>query len=136
MEKITIQTIINEPVEKVWDAYTSPAHITKWNHATNDWHCPRAENDLRVGGRFVSRMEAKDGSGGFDYSGTYDAVETHKRIDYTLDDARKVTTAFQEMGNSTAMTIVFEAENENPAEIQRIGWQMILDNFKLYVENL
>ena len=136
MEKITVQAIVNEPVEKVWDAYTKSENITKWNFADDSWHCPRAENDLRVGGRFSSRMEAKDGSGGFDFSGTYDEVIPHKKIVYTIDgdDKRKVTVTFGGVGNSTAISISFDPETENPLEMQKAGWQAILENFKQYAE--
>lgn len=134
MEKITVQGIINEPVEKVWDAFTKPEHITKWNHASEDWHCPRAENDLRAGGRFTSRMEAKDGSEGFDFTGVYDEVVPQKKIAYTMDDGRKAQVMFEEMGNSTAVTTTFDPENENPLEMQKAGWQAILDTFKTYTE--
>lgn len=134
MEKITVQGIINESVEKVWDIFTKPEHITKWNHASEDWHCPRAENDLRAGGRFTSRMEAKDGSEGFDFTGVYDEVVPQKKIAYTMDDGRKAQVMFEEMGNSTAVTTTFDPENENPLEMQKAGWQAILDTFKTYTE--
>jgi uncharacterized protein YndB with AHSA1/START domain len=134
MEKITVQGIINESVEKVWDIFTKPEHITKWNHASEDWHCPRAENDLRAGGRFTSRMEAKDGSEGFDFTGVYDEVVPRKKIAYTMDDGRKAQVMFEEMGNSTAVTTTFDPENENPLEMQKAGWQAILDTFKTYTE--
>lgn len=110
-------------------------HIKKWNHASDDWHTTFAENDLRVGGTFSSRMEAKDGSFGFDFGGTYDEVETNRLIAYTLDDNRKVKIIFEVIGNKTKITEVFDAENENPIEMQKGGWQAILDNFKKYTEN-
>jgi uncharacterized protein YndB with AHSA1/START domain len=134
MEKIIVQAIVNEPVEKVWDIFTKPEHITKWNRASQDWHCPRAENDLRAGGRFTYRMEAKDGSEGFDFSGVYDDVVPQKKIAYTMDDSRKAEVLFEEMGNSTAITVVFDPESENPVELQKAGWQAILDSFKRYAE--
>ena len=131
---ITVESTVNAPAEKVWKIFTSPEHITKWNTASPDWHTPRAENDLRVGGRFVSRMEAKDGSFGFDFGGTYTEVKTNQLIAYTMDDGRKANVIFTGSGNSTKVSTAFEAENENPVELQRGGWQAILDNFKKYVE--
>lgn len=132
--EITIETTVNAPAEEVWKFWTTPKHITKWNSPSEDWHTPRAENDLRTGGKFLSRMEAKDGSMGFDFSGGYDEVTPHKLIAYTLDDGRKVKTIFLEKNKETHITQTFEAENENPVEMQRDGWQAILDNFKKYVE--
>ncbi len=133
--KITVETLISADVKKVWEYYTNPEHITKWNFASNDWHCPSAENDLRVGGKFKSRMEAKDGSFGFDFEGTYDEVVDHKKIAYTMPDSRQVITNFESLGNKTKVTTTFDAENLNPVEMQREGWQAILDNFKNYVES-
>jgi len=132
--KITIASAINAPVEKVWQLWSAPEHITKWCSASDDWHTPRAENDLRVGGTFSSRMEAKDGSFGFDFGGVYDNVKTNELIEYTLGDSRKVSIHFTPEGNGTKVTQTFEAENENPVEMQRAGWQAILDNFKKYTE--
>jgi uncharacterized protein YndB with AHSA1/START domain len=131
---IAIESTIHASVEKVWDFWTYPDHIVKWNNASADWHTPRAENDLRVGGRFLSRMEARDGSSGFDFTGTYTKVEPLKQISYTLDDGRKVQASFVSMGNVTMVKETFEAEETNTAEMQRNGWQSILDNFKKYVE--
>jgi len=131
---ITIQTVVNAPVEKVWAYWSEPQHITKWNAASDDWHTPFAENDLRPGGRFSSRMEARDGSFGFDFGGVYDAVEEHQYIEYTLGDGRKVKVRFSEESNSTTVVESFEAESTNPEEMQRAGWQSILDNFKKYTE--
>jgi uncharacterized protein YndB with AHSA1/START domain len=131
---ITVENTINAPVEKVWQYWTKPEHITQWNNASDDWHIPRAENDLRVGGKFVSRMEAKDGSFGFDFGGEYDAITTNKYIEYTLGDGRKVKINFTADGNKTKVTESFEAENTNSIEMQRGGWQAILDNFKKYTE--
>lgn len=132
---ITIATNVLVPVEKVWAYWTEPEHITQWNNASEDWHTPRAENDLRPGGRFVSRMEAKDGSFGFDFSGTYDEVILLKSIIYTLDDDRKVQLTFTDQGQETHIVETFEAESENSIEMQRDGWQAILDNFKRYAES-
>jgi uncharacterized protein YndB with AHSA1/START domain len=132
--KITITAALNAPVEKVWEYWTTPEHIMQWCNASPDWHAPKAENDLKVGGRFSTRMEAKDGSFGFDFGGVYDEVKTNELIAYTLDDERKVSIVFNSDGNATTVTETFEAENENPVEMQRGGWQAILDNFKKYVE--
>ena len=131
---ITVQGTINAPVEKVWKFWTTPEHITKWNKASDDWHTPFAENDLRVGGKFLSRMEARDGSFGFDFGGVYDKIKVNELIEYTLGDGRKVIINFKSNGNETKVVETFEAENENSIEIQRGGWQAILDNFKKYVE--
>ena len=132
---ITIETTINAPVDKVWKCWTAPADIMQWNNASSDWHTPSAENDLRPGGKFTSRMEAKDGSMGFDFGGTYDEVIPHKNISYTLDDNRKVTLSFSSAGNTTHIVETFEMESTHPEEMQRTGWQSILDNFKKYVES-
>lgn len=131
---ITIEAIVNAPVEKVWKLWTLPEHITKWNSASDDWHTPYAENDLRVGGKFLSRMEAKDGSFGFDFGGTYDEVIINKLISYTMGDSRKVRVEFNHNGKTTRITSTFEVENQNPIEMQRDGWQAILNNFKKYAE--
>jgi uncharacterized protein YndB with AHSA1/START domain len=133
--KITVGAAINAPVKSVWDKWTIPNHITKWNFASDDWHCPKAENDLRVGGKMNSRMEAKDGSFGFDFEAIYDEVIEHKKITYTMADARKATTTFENSTGKTNITIIFDAENENPLEMQQGGWQAILNNFKKYVES-
>lgn len=132
--KITVQGTVKAPTANVWKLWTSPEHITKWNSPSDDWHTPRAENDLRVGGKFLSRMEAKDGSFGFDFAGVYDEVETNKRIVYTMEDGRKVEIDFIDKGGETGITTVFDAENENPVDMQRDGWQAILDNFIRYAE--
>lgn len=131
---ITIETTVNAPIEKVWKVWNAPEHITKWATATDEWHTPRAENDLRVGGKFLSRMEAKDGSAGFDFTGTYDEVKPHQTIAYTMSDGRKVRVTFTSTGKSVKIVETFEAETENPLELQRQGWQTILNNFKAYVE--
>lgn len=131
---ITVEAVIEAPVGKVWNLWTQPVHISKWNYASDDWHCPSAENDLRAGGRFVSRMEAKDGSAGFDFSGTYEEVKKHKHIAYTMDDGRKVVIRFSGNGDKTRVAETFEPEDENSREMQREGWQAILDNFKEYAE--
>ena len=132
---ITVQAVINAPVEQVWKLYTEPEHVMKWNNASNDWHTPRAENDLKVGGKFLYRMEAKDGSSGFDFDGTYKQVIANELIVYSISDGRKVEVTFTKDDNArTKMDTTFEAESINPIEMQRDGWQAILNNFKIYVE--
>lgn len=132
--KITVESIINAPVEKVWEFWSAPEHITQWCSASPDWHVPKAENDLQVGGKFLTRMEAKDGSFGFDFGGVYDEVKTNELIEYTMGDGRKVDIHFSTTGNTTKVVETFDAESTNPVEMQRGGWQAILDNFKNYVE--
>jgi uncharacterized protein YndB with AHSA1/START domain len=132
---ITIRTLINADIETVWKNWTAPAAIMEWNHASNDWHTTRAENDLRPGGRFESRMEAKDGSFGFDFGGVYDTVRLNEFIEYTLGDDRKVTVTFARLDAGTLVTESFEAENTNSIELQETGWQAILNNFKKYTES-
>ena len=131
---VTIEATVNAPVEKVWTYWNEVAHITQWNAASDDWHSPRGENDVREGGSFSIRMEAKDGSFGFDFGGVYDVVDPHKHIAYTLGDGRKVNIKFEGNGDTTHITETFEAESQNPVEMQRGGWQAILDNFKKYTE--
>ena len=135
MERITVKTRIQASANKGWDFWTNPEHIVKWNTASEDWHTTKADNDLRVGGKFMSRMEAKDGSFGFDFCGTYDVVEPYNRIAYTMDDGRKVEVDFKENIGETEIVTVFDAEAQNPIEMQRSGWQAILDNFKKYMDN-
>ncbi len=131
---ITITTTIQAPIEKVWECWTTPEHIVKWNNASPDWHTPTASNDLRVGGNFSSRMESVDGSQGFDFGGTYTEIEPHAKIAYTIADGRAVEVLFVETSEDVNVTETFELETENPADMQRAGWQAILDNFKKYVE--
>ncbi|MFN8299610.1 MAG: SRPBCC family protein [Chitinophagales bacterium] len=133
--RITVEATVNAPAEKVWEFWTKPEHITQWNSASPDWHTPRSENDVRVGGKFSARMEAKDGSFGFDFGGTYDEVVPNQRLAYTIGDGRKVEVDFKADGDNTLVTETFEAEGMNPVEMQRGGWQAILDNFKRYTEN-
>jgi uncharacterized protein YndB with AHSA1/START domain len=132
---ITIETTVDASLEKVWNYWIAPEHIVNWNAASPDWHTPRATNDVRVGGELFCRMEAKDGSFGFDLKGTYTAVESMKQLDYALEDERKVTVAFSDMNGKTLVVQHFEAENQNPIELQQAGWQAILTNFKHYTEN-
>ena len=131
---ITIEATVNASAEKVWKVWTNTEDITQWNNASPDWHTTRAENDLRPGGKFLSRMEAKDGSMGFDFWGIYDVAKPHEYIEMTLGDDRKVKIYFKGSGNQTHIEETFEAEGENPIEMQRAGWQAILDNFKQYTE--
>ena len=135
MEKtILVQTIINSPIDKVWELYTTPKDIMQWNNASPDWHTPHAENDFKVGGKFIYRMEAKDGSFGFDFWGTYDSIKINERIDYTIGDGRKVKVTFSSQETKTKVVIEFEAEETNSIEMQKDGWQAILNHFKKYVE--
>lgn len=131
---ITVEATINAPVEKVWKFWSDPQHIKQWCAASDDWHAPYAENDLRKDGKFKTTMAAKDGSFSFDFEGVYSKVELNKAIEYAMSDGRKVKINFTAMGNSTKVTETFDAETENPIEMQRGGWQAILDNFKKHVE--
>jgi uncharacterized protein YndB with AHSA1/START domain len=134
--KVTVETTVNAPVEKVWKSWSEPQHITKWCAASEDWHAPKAENDLRTGGTFSTRMEAKDGSFGFDFGGVYDNVKKNELIEYTMGDGRKVHVAFSPSGEQTKIVETFDAETTNPVEMQKGGWQAILDNFKKYTESI
>ncbi|PRC90916.1 SRPBCC family protein [Solimicrobium silvestre] len=132
---ITVQATINCPIQKAWEFWTSPEHIVQWNHATKDWHTTRAENDLRVDGKFLYRMEAKDGSMGFDFLGSYKAVIRHELIEYQIGDGRLVEIVFSSDGNQTKIVESFEAEAIHSHEMQQQGWQAILTNFKKFAEN-
>lgn len=132
---ITVKTTINAPIEKVWSYWTLPEHIINWNFASNDWHTPRAENDLRPGGKLVWRMEAKDGSMGFDFEGIYTDVKLLHKINIKLADGRVIRILFSSEKNTTIITETFEAEDDNSVEMQRGGWQSILDNFTKYTES-
>ncbi|WP_036383804.1 SRPBCC family protein [Muricauda sp. MAR_2010_75] len=134
--KIKIDATINANLEKVWECWTQPEHITQWNFASEDWCCPQAKNDLRVGGKYVARMEAKDGSFGFDFEAVYDKIIPLEKISYTMTDGRQAITIFDEMGDTTQVTTTFDPEDQNPLDMQREGWQAILNNFKKYVEHL
>ena len=134
--KVTVTVTINTNAKKAWEAYTLPQHITKWNFASDDWQCPSAENDLRAGGKYKARMEAKDGSFGFDFEAIYDEIIPLQKITYTMGDGRKATTTFVEQNNSTTVTTVFDAETENPVDMQQQGWQMILNNYAKHAQTL
>ncbi|MBK1897080.1 SRPBCC family protein [Chryseobacterium paridis] len=135
MDPIKIDITILAPVEKVWDYFNTPSHITKWNFAHESWQCPSSENDLRVGGKFKNRMEAKDKSFGFDFEGIYDAVIPNQMIKYHMEDGRNVEVIFDSIDqNTTRVTEIFDPEKQNSVEMQRDGWYAILDNFHKYVE--
>jgi uncharacterized protein YndB with AHSA1/START domain len=131
---ITVQTLVHVSPEKAWTFWTAPEHITRWNHANDDWHTTSAQNDLRQGGSFSYRMEAKDGSFGFDFGGTYDEVSPNTLIAYTLGDGRKVRVDFRKTDAGTEITETFEAEDVHPIELQQSGWKAILDSFRRYAE--
>jgi uncharacterized protein YndB with AHSA1/START domain len=133
---VTVSTTVNAPVARAWEVFTNPEHITKWNFASDTWQCPTASNDIRTGGMFNWRMEAKDGSMGFDFAGTYSIVKELELIEYSLGD-RDVQVRFETISSEqTRVSEVFEIEDENSAELQRNGWQAILDNYKKQVESL
>lgn len=132
--EIVIEASIKAPINKIWEFWTEPEHIINWNNASDDWHTPRAENDLRVGGKFTSHMAAKDGSAEFDFEGVYDEVIINELIRYTMTDGRKVTTEFIKGTGKHKVITTFEAENSNSVEMQKSGWQAILNNFKKYTE--
>lgn len=132
---ITVETEIDASIDKVWDYWILPEHIVNWNFASDEWCCPAATNDLKPGGEFVWRMEAKDGSMGFDFTGTYVKIDKEELITYTMTDGRKVEIHFVAEGNKTKLIESFEAEGTNSDELQRAGWQEILNNFKKYVES-
>jgi uncharacterized protein YndB with AHSA1/START domain len=132
---ITIKTTVNASINKVWEFWNSPEHITKWSFASPDWHTPYAENDLREGGTFKSTMAAKDGSMSFDFEGEFTLVKPNEALEYVMADGRKVEITFTETGDGIEIIESFDPETQNPEEMQRGGWQAILDNFKNYVEN-
>jgi len=134
--KITVQVLVNSSLEKAWDTWVNPEHIVNWNFASPDWCCPTSENDLQPGGNFKSRMEAKDGSFGFDFGGVYQEVIKNELISYILEDARKVKITFEENDGKVLISQTFEAETENPIDLQRDGWQAIMNNYKRYTESL
>ena len=143
MPKIHTEVLVNKDKEKVWQEYTNPESIKNWAFASDDWECPKASNDLKVGGKFLTRMQSKDGNYGFDFTGTYREVENLEKITYVMDKAsseeksRGCEITFEDVGNDlTRVIVVFDSENENPIEMQKNGWQAILDNFKKYIESL
>lgn len=133
---LTVAATVDAPVATVWHFWNDPQHITRWNHASNDWHCPKSLNDLRVGGGFISTMAAKDGSASFDFTATYTEVKENELIEYTITDGRKVTVSFEANGNETIITENFEAENIHSHELQIAGWQSILNEFKKHTEKV
>lgn len=135
LARITVEATVDAPVAKVWKAWNTPSDIIKWNTPDPSWHTPSSENDLKVGGKFKNRMEAKDGSFGFDFEGTYDSVELHKEITYTMGDGRQATTLFTEQDGKTHLATTFDPETQNEPEFQKQGWQAILNSFVKYVES-
>jgi uncharacterized protein YndB with AHSA1/START domain len=133
---ITVNTTVNSPITKVWEAWTRPEHITHWAFASDDWYSPKATNDLKVGGNFSTTMAAKDGSVSFDFSGTYTDVQSERFLAYLADDGRRVEIIFSSNGDQTEISEAFEAEDINTIELQQGGWQAIMDNFKKYTESL
>lgn len=133
---IHVEALVQNDLQKVWTCWTEPEHIVHWNFASDDWHCPSATDDLQPGGKFSWRMEAKDGSFGFDFGGTHNQIVNHQLIKNTLDDGRLVTITFSQTSEGVKVTEEFEAENVNDIELQKNGWQAILNNFKNYVESL
>lgn len=133
-QTITIEAMVAAPPARAWQAFTTPDDITKWNFASDDWCCPGAEVDLRVGGRYAARMEAKDGSFGFDFEGVYEDVDPQKAVTLLLGDGRRARTTFDPVDGGTRVQTTFDPENTNPLEMQRHGWQQILNNFKAHVE--
>ncbi len=133
-DPITIEAIVTKEMEIVWNLWTGPEHIQVWNHASDDWECPKAENDFRVGGHFSAIMSAKDGSASFDFNGTYTLVDQYKAIEYVMEGGRRVSVHFAPVEGGTKITEMFEPETVHSRELQRSGWQSILDNFKHYAE--
>ena len=135
-KSITVQTTVNAPIEKVWETWNEPKHVTQWCQASDDWHAPYADSDLRVGGNFKTTMAAKDGSFSFDFGGEYTQVDEYRTIAYTMGDGRKVKIDFTSNGNTTEVVETFDAEDSHSADMQRDGWQAILNNFKKYTESV
>jgi uncharacterized protein YndB with AHSA1/START domain len=131
---ITVTALVKAPIERVWACWSEPEHITRWCQASDDWHAPYAENDLRKGGKFKTTMAARDGSVSFDFEGVYSNVEQHKLIEYAMEDGRKVMIIFSARDNETEVVETFDPEGTNPLDMQREGWQSILNNFKQYTE--
>ena len=135
-QRITVETTVNASLNTVWDSFTNPTHIIKWYFASDDWHAPFAENDIQTGGKFKTTMAAKDGSFSFDFEGEYSLVKAQEEINYFLADGRTVKINFISEGNTTKVIETFDPENKNLAEMQKAGWQSILDNFKKYTESI
>lgn len=133
---INTEVLLETTIQKAWEVYTQEAFIVQWNFASLDWHCPKAENNLKVGGKFIYTMAAKDDSMSFDFSGKYDEIIPQKKITYTMDDNRKAVVLFEDIGNKTKVQVSFEAEQSNPEEMQKAGWQAILNNYKLVAEKV
>ncbi len=133
---IEVSVLVNNSLTKTWEYYTQPHHITKWNFAIDELHCPKATNDLKVGGKYCARMEAKDGSFGFYFEAIYDEVVKQEKLAYSLANGRKKTITFEQIADKIKVSISFNAEMENPIEMQRDGWQAILNNFKKYTESI
>ncbi len=136
LNPITIEAIVQVDLDKAWHFWTTPEHIINWNFAADSWHCPKAENDLKVGGIFTYTMAAKDGSFSFDFSGQYEEIIPGKKLFFRLGDDRTVEVNFSVDQQGTKITETFDPESQNPIEMQRAGWQAILDNFKRYVESI
>lgn len=135
MNQLTVQTQVNKPIEQVWDLFTNPKHIVQWNFAHESWGCPSASNDLQVGGLLQTRMQAKDGSFGFDLIGIYDEVVEHQSLKYPLEDGRNVEVIFKKLSDDRSqVSQILDPENQNPVSLQKDGWQAILDHFKTYAE--
>ncbi|MFN8164696.1 MAG: SRPBCC family protein [Bacteroidia bacterium] len=134
--KITVEATTTASLQTAWDNYTKPEHITKWNFASDDWHCPSSEIDLRVGGKMRSRMEAKDGSFGFDFEAEYTEIIPLKKIVYKIADGREAATTFSEENGKTKVTTIFEAESVNSVDLQKGGWQAILNNYVKYCNEI
>lgn len=135
-DSISIQALVSVSPSNAWDYYTKPEHIVNWNFASDDWQCPSASNDMRVGGKYIARMEAKDGSWGFDFELIYNAITPGESFTYTMEDGREVQVTFRNHEQKTEVTVTFDPETQNPVEMQRGGWQAILDNYKKYAEKL
>lgn len=131
---ITVETVVNAPIEKVWNAFTTPEDIINWNSPSPEWHTPKATNDLKEGGKFSYTMAARDGSMSFDFGGEFVSIQPNKYLEYNIGDGRNVQVTFEQQGNGVKVTEVFEPESMNPVEMQQAGWQAILDCFKNYVE--
>jgi uncharacterized protein YndB with AHSA1/START domain len=134
-KSITVEAVVRAPLPLVWSCWIKPEHITKWGFASGDWEAPYAENDVKIGGKFLTRMAAKDGSAGFDFTGVYTFVKEQSQIDYTMDDGREVSIVFTQEPVGVRIQETFEMEEENSRELQQNGWQSILNNFKKYVED-